>query len=177
MKVLSIRTKFLTSFAFMLVLICALGMFALWQLSVLTNLNRYSNADLLPEVAAGGRIDGEISDIRVAESEYLMTDQPRLKENAEHNLAVAKTEIDADLHWLRTSEASGEERATIASLGTNMPLFFQANDEYMALSRSDRAGEARALFMGDLLTRFARINVLVDRYIAINRCRNRTPTV
>jgi hypothetical protein len=89
----------------MLVLICALGVFALWQLSILSDLNRYSNSGLLPEVAARGRIDGELSDIRVAESEYHMTDAPRLKQNAAHNLAVAKVEIAADLRWLRSSEA------------------------------------------------------------------------
>jgi signal transduction histidine kinase/DNA-binding response OmpR family regulator len=169
MKALSVRTKFLTSFAFMLLLICALGMFSLWQLSNLTDLNRYSNSNLLPEVATGGRIDAELSDIRVAESEYLMTGAAGPKAKAERDTAAAKIEINADLHRLRSLADSDEKRGIVTSLGTSMPLFYQADDRYMALLRGDRVGKARALFMGELLARFTGINESIDRYIEINR--------
>jgi signal transduction histidine kinase/DNA-binding response OmpR family regulator len=169
MKSHSVRTKFLTSFAVMLLLICALGAFSLWQLSSLTQLNRHSNTTLLPGIAAGGRLDSEIADMRVAEAEHLMTVEPGLKNEAERRLTDAKVEIDTDLTRLRTSINSDEERGIVTSLETSIPLFFQASDRFMALSRSHRAGEARALFMGDLFTRFNRINEYVDRYITISR--------
>jgi signal transduction histidine kinase/DNA-binding response OmpR family regulator len=160
----------------MLFLIGALGAFTLWQLSVLTHLDRYSNSRVLPALAAGGELDSEIADMRVADADYLITADPGLKQQAQRDLSDAKVAIRASLKVLRNSADSPEERDIVTSLETRIPLFFRENDRYMALSRSHRDGEARALFMGDLLTRFTRINTFVDRYIALNRSQSEDAT-
>jgi len=176
LKFLTVRTKFLASFAIMLVLIAALGAFSLWQLSILTGLNRYSNTNVLPGVAAGGRLHSEIADMRVDGAEYLMTADPDLKRNAERRFSEAQTAIKADLKELRNSVDSPEERDILASLETGIPLFFQSGDRYLALSRNHRDREARALFMGVQLERFTRINELIDRDIAVNRSQAKDAT-
>jgi signal transduction histidine kinase/DNA-binding response OmpR family regulator len=165
----TVRTKFFASFASMLFLIGSLGVFSLWQLSILTQLNRYSNLSVLPGVAAGGRLDRAIADMRVAEAEQLMTADAALKQHAERSLADAKVEIERSMKIARDSADSPEERHIVNSLETNIPLFFRVSDRYIALSRGHHDRAARALFMGDLLARFNDINDSVDRYIAINR--------
>jgi signal transduction histidine kinase/DNA-binding response OmpR family regulator len=153
----------------MLLLICALGAFSLWQLSVLAELNRYSDSNMLPAIAAAGRLDSEVADMRVEEAHHLITADPALKKLAELKLSKAKIAIESDIKLLRTlSDERGEERSIVASLETGMPLLFQANDRFMALSRSDRYGDARVLFMDELFARFNNTNDLIDRYIAIN---------
>jgi signal transduction histidine kinase/DNA-binding response OmpR family regulator len=169
LKSLTVRTKFFASFAIMLLLIGALGAFSLWQLSILTEINRYSNLSVLPGVAAGGRLDSEIGDMRVSEAERIMTSDPLVKQHAERDYSDAKAAISADMKELRYSADSPEKRGILTSLEGAIPLFFQAGDRYMALSRSGRDGEARALFTGDLLTRFTYINESLDRDIAANR--------
>jgi signal transduction histidine kinase/DNA-binding response OmpR family regulator len=168
MKFLSVRTKFFASFAAMLLLICALGAFSLWQLSNLMELNRYSTLEVLPGVAAGGRLDSEVADLRVASAEYLIADTAARKKNAERAVSDAKIAIGADLKQLRNSADSDEERGILTSLEAAMPLFVRTNDRFMALSLERRIKEARALFMDELFTRFTMINTFVDRDIAIN---------
>ncbi len=90
MQFLSVRAKFIASFGIMLLLICAVGAFSLWQLSVLTELNRYTTSSLLPGSTTGGRLDGEIADMRVAEAEYLLTVDPTQKKSAETRLFGGK---------------------------------------------------------------------------------------
>jgi signal transduction histidine kinase/DNA-binding response OmpR family regulator len=168
MQFFSVRTKFFASFAVMLLLLCALGAFSLWQLSVLMALNRYSNLEVLPGVATGGRLDSEVADLRVASAEFLIAETAVRKKNAERAVSEAKTAINADLKELRNSVDSDGERSIITSLEAAMPLFFQTNDRFIELSRRRRIKDARTLFMGELFTQFTRINEFVDRDIAIN---------
>jgi signal transduction histidine kinase/DNA-binding response OmpR family regulator len=152
----------------MLLLLCALGAFSLWQLSNLMGLNRYSTLEVLPGVAAGGRLDSEVADLRVASAEYLIAETALRKKNAERAVSDAKMAINADLKQLRNSVDSDEERGILTSLEAAMPLFFRTNDRFITLSRQRRIKAARTLFMGELFTRFTRINEFVDRDIAIN---------
>ena len=50
----------------MLLLICGMGAFAHLQFATMAQLNRFTNSNVLPGVAAGGRLDGEIADLRQA---------------------------------------------------------------------------------------------------------------
>jgi signal transduction histidine kinase/CheY-like chemotaxis protein len=169
LRTFTVRTKFFASFAIMLLLIGALGVFALWQFSILTSLSSYMNSHVLPGVAAGGRLDSEVADMRVASAEYFLTADPARKERARRDRLVAKAAISADVKAVRESADSPEEKDIVSSLETRIPLYFRVNDRYMELARTHRDNEARALFMGDLLNRFTRINELVDRYIDLNR--------
>jgi len=167
-KSFSIKKKIFASFGIMLLLICALGAFSLSQLATLAELNRFSNSEVLPGVAAGGRLDGEIADIRVAQAEYMLTGDPALRAEAEQAAAVAKSVISAQLKALRATGGTDEERRLVASLDKRMPPFFHASDEFMALTRARQIKEAGALFMGSLDTSYDGMNALIDRYIAIN---------
>jgi signal transduction histidine kinase/DNA-binding response OmpR family regulator len=165
----SIKSKFFASFGIMLVLICGLGAFSLSQFATMAELNRYSNSNILPGVAVGGRLDSEIGDVRIAEAEHMLTGDPALRAEAESSLAITKRLIATDLGTLRYSVGDAEESRVDASLNERIPAFIRANDKFMALSRAHRIGDASALFMGDLDRNFDRISILIDRYIAINK--------
>jgi signal transduction histidine kinase/CheY-like chemotaxis protein len=169
MQFFSVRAKFIASLGAMLLLICAVGAFSLWQLSVLTELNHYTTSSLLPGATTGGKLDSEIADMRVAEAEHLLAVDPTQKKSAERGFSDARLAIGADIRTLQNSINSGDERDIVTSLETGMPLFFLDGDRYMALSRNHQLNAAKALFMGDLLIHFTRMNELVDRYIADDR--------
>ena len=168
MNVVNIRTKFLVSFAVMLLLICGLGIFSLFQVGGLVKLNSYSNSSVLPGVAACASLDAELSSIRRADAEHLLTSTPATKAAAERSVRQAEEIIAADLKMLPASIDTAEERQILAELKKRLPVFFHANDEFIRLSRANRVDEASSLFMGDLYGSFYQMNSMIDRFSEIN---------
>ena len=168
MKFTSLKTKFFTSFGVMLTLICGLGIFSLFQFATMAQLNRYTNSEVLPGVAGGGRLDAELSSIRRADAEHVMRATPANWTDSENAIANSKSIIVTDLKNLRGSVDTDEERQIVLSLAERMPRFFHTNDQLIALSRAHRIPEAEALFMGELDSNFDRMNGLIDRFVAIN---------
>jgi signal transduction histidine kinase/CheY-like chemotaxis protein/HPt (histidine-containing phosphotransfer) domain-containing protein len=173
MKSYSITVKFFVSFGIMLALICGLGVFSLSQFASLVNLNRYTNSSAFVGVAAGGSLDAELNSIRRADAEHLLATRSSTKAAAEYSILDSKKIIVADLRTLPPAIDTAEERRIAAALNQQLPEFFQANDEFLALSRTNRVEEARALFMGSLYGSFNRIDSLVDRFSAINSAQAR----
>jgi len=168
MKFTGLKTKFFTSFGVMLTLICGLGIFSLFQFATMAQLNRYTNSEVLPGVAGGGRLDAELSSIRRADAEHVMRATPVNWTESENAIANSKRIIVTDLNNLHRSVDTDEERQIVLSLAERMPRFFRANDQFIALSRAHRIPEAEALFMGELDSNFDRMNGLIDRFVAIN---------
>jgi signal transduction histidine kinase/DNA-binding response OmpR family regulator/HPt (histidine-containing phosphotransfer) domain-containing protein len=168
MRSLSIKTKIFMSFGIMLSLICGSGVFSLLQFSTMANLNSVISSNVLPSVAAAGRLDSELADMRVAQAEYMLTGNPALRAEAEASAKSSKPIIASDLATLRSSADSSEERRIVAELDKRIPLFFRAHDEFMTLANTHRISEADALFMGPLDTSFDETSALIDRYVAIN---------
>jgi len=168
MKFVSIKAKFFVSFGVMLALICGLGAFSLSQFATMADLNRYSNSNVLPGVVAGGRLDSEVGDMRVADADHMLAVDPTIRAEAENSLSASKRAIADDLKRLPAAVDSAEEGRIVSSLNEKMPSLFYTNDEFIALSRAHRIGEAQALFMGRLDGNFDQTNHLVDRFIAIN---------
>jgi len=169
MKSLSIKTTLLASFGIMLLLICGIGAFSLSGLVTMTELNRYTNVNVLPAVSSSSSIDAEISTIRRADAEYMLSATQAPKTEAEAAILDSKHIIVAALEVLRNSADTSEERHVISVLNATMPQFFRHNDEFLALSRAHRMGDAQALFMGRLYTEFHQLDILVDRFSALNQ--------
>ncbi len=136
MKFASLKTKFFASFGVMLVLICGLGAFSLFQFATIAQLNRYTNSDVLPGVAAGGRLDAELSSIRRADAEHMLRSTPANWTESENAIAGSKRTIVTDLKNLRGSVDTDDEGRIVVSLAQKMPRFFHANDQLIALSRA-----------------------------------------
>ena len=152
----------------MLLLISGLGAFSYSGFDSLVALNRFSNSVVLSGVDVGGRLENEISHMRTAESEHMLTADAVLRAEADQAIANSEHQIGDDLKNLRDSADSGEEIRILASLNEKVPAFLSLNDELMRLSRADRMSEARTLFMGSLDTTFDDIENLLDHYVAIN---------
>src|ERR1700733_7538490 len=103
MKFTSLKAKFFASFGVMLALICGLGVFSLFQFTTMAQLNHYTNFQVLPGVAAGGRLDAELSSIRRADAEHMMRATPANWTESENAIAVSKGIIVTDLKNLRGS--------------------------------------------------------------------------
>jgi signal transduction histidine kinase/CheY-like chemotaxis protein/HPt (histidine-containing phosphotransfer) domain-containing protein len=168
-KNLSIKTKFIASFAVKLLLVCGMGVFSLCELQNLADLNRYSNTSVLEGVAVGGSIDAELSSIRRADAEYMLATTSGQRAEALHAIADSENIIRADLVDARAASDSPEELRILATFNVRMPRFFRTNDAFIGLLRDHRVADAQALFMGQSYANFHFINDLVDRYSAINR--------
>jgi signal transduction histidine kinase/DNA-binding response OmpR family regulator/HPt (histidine-containing phosphotransfer) domain-containing protein len=168
MKFASLKTKFFASFGVMLALICGLGVFSLFQLATIAEINRYTNSEVLPGVAAGGRLDAELSSIRRAQAEHMLRSTPANWTESENAIADSENIIATDLKNLRGSVDTGDERRIVLTLAERMPRFFRANDQIIALSRAHRITEAQALFMGEPDDNFDHMNRLIDRFVVLN---------
>lgn len=169
MRLLSIKAKFLLSFAIMLALICGLGAFSLVQFAAMARINNHSISDVLPSVAAGGRLDAELGAIRRADAEHMLAGDHATMAAAEYTIADSKNIVATDLKWLGGAVAIPEERRIVAALNREMPGFFRVNNEFLILSRARHIAQARALFMGPLYDSFIGMNRTIDRFVAINR--------
>jgi signal transduction histidine kinase/DNA-binding response OmpR family regulator/HPt (histidine-containing phosphotransfer) domain-containing protein len=168
MKSVSIKATMFVVFGIVLTLTCALEAISLSQFVTLAQLNRYWGSDVLPGVAVGGRLDGEIDDIRIAEAEEMLTHDPALAAESEHAIVGAKRAIVANLETIQGSADSEEEARIVRALRLRMPYLFQADDRFKSLLADGHAQEAQALFMSDLDQTSDQIGSLSDRYIAIN---------
>jgi signal transduction histidine kinase/CheY-like chemotaxis protein/HPt (histidine-containing phosphotransfer) domain-containing protein len=173
MPSLSIKAKFFASFGAMLLLILAQGVFAVRENAVMAGLNRYAYENALPSADAGNRLAAELGNIRVAEAEHILTDDPALIAEAERSIAASRKEIAKSLAHMRAGADSPGEKAIWGSVEKEIPTFFRDNGELLALSRAGRKPEARRLFMGRIDDLFDRLGVQVDRYIAINAGQSR----
>jgi signal transduction histidine kinase/DNA-binding response OmpR family regulator len=169
MKSISIKASMFVAFGIILTLACALQAVSLSQFMTLAKLNRYWDSNVLPGVAVGGRLDGEIAEIRIAEAEELLTRNPALTAEAQQAAAKARKAIVADLDTIHGSAASQEEARTIFALRARMPGLFKSDDRFRSLLHDGRVRDAQTLFMGDLDQASDQINGLSDRYIAIKR--------
>ncbi|MBV8979011.1 MAG: response regulator [Alphaproteobacteria bacterium] len=164
----SIKAKFFLTFGVMLTLILALGASSLHEANVMARLTHYSYRSTLPSVAAGTRLGAELSAIRVAEAERILTDDSALMAEADASTAHARRAIAAALEDLRRSADSEQERAIVRSIAHQMPDFFHAVDRFAALFRTGRRQEAQVLFMGRLDVDFDEMSRQIERYIAVN---------
>jgi signal transduction histidine kinase/CheY-like chemotaxis protein/HPt (histidine-containing phosphotransfer) domain-containing protein len=165
----SIRLKFFLSFSVALALGGLVAGISLSGFGAIASRNYYTNSNILPSLAAGGSLDAELSTIRRADAEHMLSTGPAPKVEAEAALRNSKTIIVADLKVLHGSVDSNEEGRTFASLDSEMPRFFKSNDDFLVLSRAHNVDEARALFMGSLYEDFHRVNNLVDALNASNK--------
>jgi signal transduction histidine kinase len=168
MKFGGLKVKFIISFGIMLALICGVGVFSLFQFERMARLNYVTNSETLPSVAAGGRLDAELSSIRRADAEHMLGASPASWAEAEKAIANSKTIIAADLEYLPLSINTDEERYVVTALAEKMPQFFRASDHLILLSRARHVPEAEALFTGELDGNFRQMNKLIDRFVAIN---------
>jgi signal transduction histidine kinase len=166
---LSIKVKFFAAFGVMLALICVVGAFSLIGLTSVTSVNRYVNSNALPGMEVSGSLDAELSTIRRADAEHMMATSPAMRAEAEAAIIDSKQLIGADLVMARSVADTDEERRIIGVFNVRMPRFFRANDQFMRLSRAHRFAEAQVFFIGDLYTDFHAINILIDRFSALNK--------
>ncbi|HTT99067.1 MAG TPA: response regulator [Rhizomicrobium sp.] len=172
MKSVSIKGVFFASFGAMLVLICAVGAFALHEFGALADLNQRSNATMLPGLVATASLDAELSTIRRSEAEHMLAGGIAQKAEAEAAIEDAENVIEADLRQMRPLADTAAERRILTVFDTHIPKFFGQADAILALSREKNIAQAQSLFMGQQYKSFHLMNSLVDRFSAINRAKS-----
>src|ERR1700690_1649529 len=142
MKSIGIGIKFVIVDAIVLLLIFGLGIFSIIQLAALADFNRYFTSEILPSVKISGSLDAELSSIRRSDAEHLLTSSQPVKFAAERSIQDSRRIISSDLRSLHVVSHLAEDQSTIAAVNQEMLQFLQENDEFLALSRSDRNAEA-----------------------------------
>ena len=164
MRSVSIKTEFFLVFGVMLTLICALGVFSLFQLSAMTQMNRLSNTIVVPALEGSGQLARSLSNIRIAQAGFMETSDPALKKGSIEAVAVAKKALPRNIRNLRDFAEAGEEREILDALDKGTTRYLRDSDRFMALLETHRMQEAQALFMGGLDENFDQMRTLVDRF-------------
>ncbi len=156
MKAISIRAKFVASFGIMLLLICGLGVFSLFQLDDLAELNHSATASVTVDVEHSEKLTSELNSIRRKEAEHLMATTPAAKIVEERSILASKQSIATQLHLAPATTDSEEERRLYGMLQVTVAEFLRVDGRFLALSRANRIAEAGALFSNGLETSFHR---------------------
>ena len=167
-RTVSIKTRFSLLFTVVALLIACLGGFFYLQLGAMAELNRYTNSDVLPGVALGGKFDADLGSIRVAEAELLMATEIGQVDDASEDIDRLRVQLTANLKLLRRSAGVEEERHIVSAIELLLPKYLHANDRFEASVSARRSVDARALFMSEMDTTYDRMDALVDRFTAIN---------
>jgi signal transduction histidine kinase/CheY-like chemotaxis protein/HPt (histidine-containing phosphotransfer) domain-containing protein len=168
MKFNSIKMRFFACFAVTLALVGGLGFFSLYQFSELQALNAYTNDNVLPGVLNGGNLDATISDLRVAEAEYLLASNQPARTDAENFAREARKSITMDLARLRPLADTDEERRTARNFAIAIPTLLREDAAFFGLLHAHREDDARAIFKGDLDKTFDRAGQLADEFVAVD---------
>ncbi len=154
MKMMTIKARFSLFFGLILLLVCGVGAFSLVQIRTMVSLNRYSNSDLLPAVAVGGRLENSLSNIRVAQGEYLSTADPALLAEADTAVAQSRIAFASGMKNLAPSIGTRREREIVNEIAAKTTGFFLASAKFNVYLHHKQIGAARALYMGELDTSY-----------------------
>lgn len=155
-------------FGVVLALACGLQFILFSQFTTMAGLNRDLSANVLPGVVAATRLDDAIANLQMLDAQHLLSADPAIKSDTGNSLPRMKRTIAADLKKLDGFADTDTERRIVASLDERLSHLFAANDEFVSLSDTHQFGKARALFSRNLYDRFAEVDELTDRFVAIN---------
>ncbi|WP_445682768.1 methyl-accepting chemotaxis protein [Radicibacter daui] len=148
MNNLTIRTKITGAFGVLLILMAAMGGFAIFQLSQVNQTSTEMAVNWMPSIDAIGRINSAASDQRIAEEMHVLQTTEEGMARQEKNMEATAADIVALRAKYEALISSDEERAIYNKFSSLWSQYQDIRKQVMELSRKNQNEEARNLLDG-----------------------------
>ena len=166
---ITLKAKLGLGFGVIILLTCALGGFCLWQMSVINDKSTEIATNWLPSVDMANRINGNMSDLRVAEFQHLtLTDDEGMK--------YWKNEIDQTIDLLKKNRAiyeklisSPEERSIYDTFARQYEDYLKIHDKAVEHSSKNENDQAREMYNGQALKLYRAMSETALKLVELNK--------
>jgi len=150
---MGISARFLASFTILLLVMAAMGSFAVVKLGAVNAIATELRERWLPGSQALGDVHAFVSQYRIKQSAHVSAGNEAMKARQAKLMRAAQTAIDTRLDDAAKLSQRPEEKAAFDKLKADWQTYLGQNNQLLALSNSDPAA-AKAMFDGDSLTAF-----------------------
>ena len=168
-KDLSVSTKLIGVFGFVLLVSAGLGLFSVYSLAQLDSAGREVRDNWLPSTSRLGRFEYFITRARVAQANYVMADTAEQRATAVAN--IRSYTADADKAWAEylPNAVSPEEKVLVEKITTERGEYQPLQEQLDQILSSKGSKEAIAFFMGPMKKEFSDIVAATDADVAFNQ--------
>jgi methyl-accepting chemotaxis protein len=165
---LSIRTRLAVVFGVMLVIIGAVGFFAIERLGSVNATTVDINTNWLPSVRYIGEVRYNMARHRAILSRHVMVTEAAQKAQVEERVKAALQNVDAARKKYETLISSPEERSAYEQFSGAWGDYLKSVDEMLAASNRNQAAEAMQLFVTKVSQTGLVAESTVDKLVALN---------
>ncbi|KAG5716039.1 hypothetical protein E4T56_gene18728, partial [Termitomyces sp. T112] len=150
---MGISAKFLASFTVLLLVMAAMGSFAVVKLGEVNAIATELRERWLPGSQALGDVHAFVAQYRIKQSAHVSAGSEGIKARQAKLMRAAQTAIDTRMNDAAKLNQSPEMKAAFEKLKGDWQTYLGQNEQLLSLSNSDPAA-AKAMFDGDSLTAF-----------------------
>jgi Methyl-accepting chemotaxis protein len=168
MSNLTIKAKIISAFGLLLVVVTALGAFAVYQLAKVNHVSTEMAANWMPSIDSIGRINNAVSDFRIAEAMHILQTSEVGMADEEKSQKAAVASINAMRATYEKLISSDEERSIYNAFSSLWDQYMVVHKEILTLSRANRNEEARDLLNGKSQDVYDRLNDKLQALVELN---------
>lgn len=166
-KGLNITAKMMAAFAALLVLLAAIGMFAMMKIGEVNSLSTEMRSRTLPATQLIGDLHAYTSQYRIQQSGHISAPTPESKAKAEKMLKNASNAILGMMDDYEPLLVTDEQKVLFTDLKTNWAEYNQLTDQLIALSDANDPA-ANDMFEGESLDMFYTVEDSILQLIDLN---------
>jgi methyl-accepting chemotaxis protein len=164
----SIRTKVAAAFGVMLLIIGAVGFFAIDRLARVNATTVAINTSRLPSVRYIGEVRYNMARHRAILSRHVMVSEPAQKAQVEERIRVALGNVETARKSYAALIASADERSAYAAFAAAWGSYLKSVDELLAVSSKNQNAEAMKLFVTTVSQTGLAAETTVDKIVELN---------
>ncbi len=165
---LKIGVKVYGGFLAVLLVLAALGLFAIWNFGVINDQSTEISDNWLPSVEAASALNTAAGDYRSAQGEYLIADAEADKNEALAAIKEATAEIADRRKQYEPLISSDEERGLYQQFDAAWTQYMEASKRIMDLDAANDVAGAANVFLRESNKAYDQASALLDQLVQIN---------
>jgi methyl-accepting chemotaxis protein len=166
---MNIAPRAFLGFAFIALLVIALGFFALNRMSVIRQATTDMETNMLPSVGFLGAVTEGVWRLRVVSFRVLINREPGSLQEATSRIGELTSELQKAKASYAALPADGEEKSVYNEFDTTLSNYLAAQDKALELSRQDKVEELRTLINTQMKDTSDLMGGQLKKLIAINK--------
>src|SRR3990172_4210718 len=163
-----ISVKLIISFMVVLVLTTFLGVFSIIQLANVNQMATDMAENWLPSVQHTSDMNTNISDLRIAELQHVLSTSPEEMGNYEQQMDATMAGFEKNRLTYEKLISSPEEKQAYNAFQTLWKAYGFQHEDLLALSRDNKNDEAKALMRGDSQVLFNQLGDALQQLVNLN---------
>jgi methyl-accepting chemotaxis protein len=168
LKNLSVRTKLMGGFAFVLVIALAQSLLAMGQLHDVNAKSTHIASDLLPGVRVVGAIGDDLAQLRVLRMQLTTIEESSKVPAVGQKIADVQQRLSKDLASYEKLVNSREEQELFDALAPELKAYLGTNQKMLDLMRDLNSAEAKNILNGEGAKRFEAAKATLEKLADLN---------